>query len=434
MARVRSSNGGAFAWALVIFGCWAVIATLVAIIIYTNNEKVNTDRDAAIAAREAVVSSADSAAAEGYRQDGKTIFEVMHTELLDLNVKFKSQQATIERLSTKVNLSAAELQQGTATVARRDEEMADQQGRFETELQVAATRSRGLEGDIITLTRERDELAAQVRREIGDADQAAQARIQQLNSQLSTAQNELNATNRQISDLGKRLRVCEEKLRATVVSQDVTTADGEILSIFNNGNQMFIDRGRKQGVMLGLTFEVFGPTDVIRLSTTGAARGKATIEVYDLQDDMAACRLVRVDRGATIAPGDIVANIVYDPNKTYLFFPFGDFDIEGDGGDNDINRIRNLVTEWGGELAELTESEDGMPALTPAIDYIILGSEPIFPDELSPDTIDPESIRQWQTDVRKFEAYQKIKDEALRLRVPILNQNRFIDLTGYYER
>ena len=78
--------------------------------------------------------------------------------------------------------------------------------------------------------------------------------------------------------------------------------------------------------------------------------------------------------------------------------------------------------------------EAGIPILTPDINYIVLGEKPILPDKPGPDEFDPVKIAEYQALLAAYEAYFRIVDDAKIMRIPVLNQERFLDLTGYYER
>ncbi|MEM9415649.1 MAG: hypothetical protein AAGA29_09260 [Planctomycetota bacterium] len=435
MARARS-NGGAYAWALVVFGCGFIVALLVAIIFYTKIEQAETAKEAAEQRLNTYVNlSQDTDALAPYVGDenrgNRSAFRVMHDNIVQQRADVADWTAQIDRLKAESQRAQETIERERATIAEREAELQRKQAEAQAVLEEAETQARGLESQLQSVTQQRDDLEQQVRDTMQNADAAAQRQIEALNDQIAALETDIAQNENTIDAQALYIKELEE-LKNELIFPDVTAADGEILSVFNSGGQLFINRGRKQGVMLGLTFEVFGANEVIQLSEIGAPRGKATIEVYDLQDDTATCRVVRRSRGAQIVAGDVIANIVYDPNKVFTFYVFGSFDIEYDGGPNDIARIRNLVTEWGGLLAELEIDEDELPVLSPQIDFLVLGQTPEFPEE--PDTLDPEEIRVWQALRREYEAYQALMDDAKRMRIPILNQNRFIDLVGYYER
>lgn len=437
MARARS-NGGAYAWALVVFGCGFVVALLVAIIFYTKIKQAEEGRvDAENELATYVNKSQDVEDLQPWVGDenrgNKSAFRLMQEEIEQYRSDVSAWQNQIDGLNAQRAEAEATIEREREKLDQREQALLDQQAASAAALAEAENQARQTEARLQAVSQERAELQQMITSGLTDANDLAQRQIAQLNEERDALTQELGDNERVMEVLRDRVRELEQ-LKKELIIPEVTTADGEILSVFNNGNQLFINRGRNQGIMLGLTFEVFDASEVISLSEIGAPRGKATIEVYDLQDDTAACRVVRRQRGGQVVAGDVIANIVYDPNMVYTFYVYGEFDIEFDGGGNDLGRIRNLVTEWGGLLAELQEDEDGLPVLSPQIDFLVLGNEPLFPDPLPEGTLDPEAIAAWQAKVEAFESYQALLDDAKKLGIPVLNQNRFIDLVGYYER
>lgn len=434
MARARS-NGGAYAWALVVFGCGFVVSLLVAIIFYTKikqaeDSKVTAERELAT-----YVQGDDSVDLQPWldgNAGGDSAFRLMMDEIVRLrsDLDFKSNQIdTLNGQMASVNTQVAREKE---TIAERELELQRQEAQAAAALEQALDRARQLEASLATVTQERADLQEAVTAGLAGANASAQRQIAQLNATITGLDTQFAEANRRIDDLIDENRYLAS-IKNEIIIQDVTAPDGEVLSVFSNGRQLFINRGRSQGVMIGMTFEVFDANEVIRLSEVGAPRGKATVEVFDLQDDSATCRVVRTSRGAQIVASDVIANIVYDPNKVFTFYAYGDFDIEFDGGTNDIGRIRNMVSQWGGLLAELQTDENDLPILSPQIDFLVLGQQPEFPEEPE-DRLDPEVVAAWQAKVRQFETYTALLDDAKRLQIPVLNQNRFLDLVGYYVR
>ncbi len=440
MARARS-NGGAYAWALVVMGCGFVVTLLVAIIFYTKIKQA--EQDAADAESELatyVNVGQDGPALANYvdRDDpgtqGLSAFRVMAEELThkeDVIASLSNQISTLQAAQAEAEDT---ITQERETIAAREAELARQKAQADGTMQEIQDRARQIEQQLAAVSAEREQIQQTLQETMSNANASAQNQIDALNDQLEDLESELADVLANEREQADYIAYLEEQLRDKIEVPEVARADGEILSVFNNGRQLFINRGRRQGIMLGMTFEVFDSSDVIRLSDQGGIRGKATIEVYDIQDDTATCRVVRSTRGGQVTASDAIVNLIYDPNKVFTFFVYGDFDIEFDGGENDIGRIKSLVTEWGAELAELRLDEDGLPMLSPEIDFIVLGAQPVFPEEPDDNNFDPEVIQAWQAKVREYETYQLLLDDAKLLRIPVLNQNRFIDLVGYYER
>lgn len=440
MARARS-NGGAYAWALVVLGCGFVVTLLVAIIFYTKIKQAEQDAVEAESELAAYVNLGQDgpALANWVERDdpdtrGMSAFRVMAEELAHKEDVIAARDIELATRQAAQAEAEATIARERETIAAREAELARQKAQADGTMQELQDRARQIEQQLASVSAERDQIQQTLQSTMRDANASAQTQIDALNDQLEDLEAEYSGVLANAKEQADYIAYLEDQLRDDIDVPQVARADGEILSVFNNGRQLFINRGRRQGIMLGMTFEVFDASDVIRLSDQGGLRGKATIEVYDIQDDTATCRVVRSTRGGQVTAADAIVNLVYDPNKVFTFFVYGDFDIEFDGGENDISRIKGLVTEWGAELAELRLDEEGLPMLSPSIDFIVLGRQPEFPEEPGDENFDPEVIQAWQAKVREYEIYQAVLDDAKLLRIPVLNQNRFIDLVGYYER
>jgi len=206
--------------------------------------------------------------------------------------------------------------------------------------------------------------------------------------------------------------------------------DGRISSVLSDSRVVYIDRGKNNRVVLGMTFEVYDMGAGVVKDDRGELRGKATLEVVNVLDNASVCRVVRRDPGREIIVGDIIANVVYDPNMKFNFYIFGDFDLDNVGQTTitDRRRIEGMINGWGGQVIS---SEDGK--LTPETDFLVLGQEPPLPDEPR-DKTDPVAIENYNKARAKYETYQNLVMEAKRLSIPVLNQNRFLTMVGYYRR
>src|SRR5690606_39257777 len=134
-----------------------------------------------------------------------------------------------------------------------------------------------------------------------------------------------------------------------------------------------------------------------------------------------------------IVVGDVIANLVYDPKMKFTFFVFGDFDLDGSGQPTltDRRRIDGMITAWGGQV--VTTNANDPKALSAEVDFLVLGAEPVLPYEAL-DKTDPVAIENYNRALAKFVTYQNLTAEAKRLSIPVLNQNRFLTMVGYYQR
>jgi len=207
--------------------------------------------------------------------------------------------------------------------------------------------------------------------------------------------------------------------------EEHTLIDGRVVGASVADRQVFIDLGRDQRVVLGMTFEVYSSGTDIRPDSEGEfPPGKATIELTRIGDSTSSARIIRESRGQPVVEGDVIANAAYDPEKQYSFVVFGDFDANRDGQATSAERgsIVSLIEDWGGIVQD---------ELTGRTDFLVLGERPVLPPAPSPDAPLPliqEYIRK-QTLVQR---YDELFRTATQTGIPVLNENRFYTLTGVY--
>ncbi|MEX2216932.1 MAG: hypothetical protein WD768_22660 [Phycisphaeraceae bacterium] len=299
-------------------------------------------------------------------------------------------------------------------------------------------------GEMEAQFRDADQTRAQLVTQIGTAANAAATTAQKTFADLKTEQETAAAQfAEQVSKLETELATLDAKYREQVQRNgelmaqinpggagseiDASTqVDGRVLSTIPQDNLVTIDLGKNDRVLIGLTFEVFDRKKGVTKDQFNAVRGKATIEVSKVKDRSSECRVVRLERGATVFEDDIIANVVYDKYRTFRFYVYGEFDIDNDGRPtaSDTRRIKSMIQQWGGIVVD---------KMTYEVDFLVLGKRPEVPggdrSNMTPDQI--EAIAALEAEERKF---IQLEGEARLLRIPILNQNRFLTLVGHYER
>jgi len=236
---------------------------------------------------------------------------------------------------------------------------------------------------------------------------------------------------KQAKDLSTRLTQLMSRLHMSRVNPNepiVQHADGTIDRIVDQ-NTVFINIGRRQSVSKGLTFEVYDKTKGIPplgngLADTDMPVGKASIEVFNVQDDTAECRVVRLNVGEQLVVGDLITNLIYDPNVRYSFFVYGNFDLSNSGtsspGDAEI--VKRLVTQWGGNIVDHIDINT---------DFVVMGKEPEVPQVTDPNDVVGQNKAAGARKAQKD--YLDIIAQASSLGIPTMNQNRFLYFIGYFD-
>jgi hypothetical protein len=85
--------------------------------------------------------------------------------------------------------------------------------------------------------------------------------------------------------------------------------------------------------------------------------------------------------------------------------------------------IRDRVRSWGATLTD---------AVGVNTDVVVLGFEPEVPPQEEGESATDLARREAMQ--KALEAYEEVRDRAIDLNIPILNQNRFLYYTGYFEQ
>ena len=255
--------------------------------------------------------------------------------------------------------------------------------------------------------------------------------IKKLQDAIASLTTQSQTKDKQVKDLTTRLTQLMGRLHMSRVNPNepiVQHADGTIDRIADQ-NTVFINIGRRQSVTKGLTFEVYDKTKGIPplgngLADTDMPVGKASIEVFNVQDDTAECRVVRLNAGEQLVVGDLVTNLIFDPNIHYNFFVYGEFDLSNSGisSPNDIDIVKRLIAQWGGNIVDHIDINT---------DFVIMGREPQLPQVTDPNDVVAQNRNQQAQQAQK--RYQDILNQASGLGIPTLNQNRFLYFIGYYD-
>lgn len=255
------------------------------------------------------------------------------------------------------------------------------------------------------------------------------ARVDRISQAFEGEKATLNAEIARLRDSNTLLADELEKLRSER-NRDIfrgdderTLVDGEIIGVDPNGDNVYINRGRNDKVVLGLSFSVYADAAELRPDASGnLARGKADLEVIKVDESSSTCRIVRSTRGLPVVRGDLIVNPIYDPKKVYKFLVYGNFDSNGDGRADELERhdIGALIEQWGG--ATVDQLVDG-------IDFLVLGERPVVPPP--PKASDPIYVQEAYIRIVGFaREYDRLFEQATATSIPVLNQNRLYTLIG----
>ena len=261
---------------------------------------------------------------------------------------------------------------------------------------------------------------------IDNSKQAYEDSLGRVEGELKDKQSQVDDLKNSMDELEGSLKTALEKLESTRPQPDVQLAsfnpDARILKIDLQTNLVYLDVGFDDHVYKGLTFAVYDRSAPIPED----GKGKAEIEVFDVQEKICAAQINRSSSKDPIVPEDIVANLIWDSRTSNKVAIIGAFDFDGDGRvDSDgIDKIKLLIERWGGTVVD---------SVTVETDFVIRGSENSQPERPTTDQIavDPLAEQRYLKAVQAVEAYADTLDRAKIFRVPVFNAKQFMNLIGY---
>ncbi|MGA2232135.1 MAG: hypothetical protein ABSH22_14660 [Tepidisphaeraceae bacterium] len=238
--------------------------------------------------------------------------------------------------------------------------------------------------------------------------------------------NEIDGLNKQISSLRNRLA----GRRIAVEDAIIRRPEGAVVDIAD-ATTVYINLGKGDQIVPGMTFEVYDknlplPKLGEGQSETDLPAGKASLEVTRVGDTSSECHVNQITPGEQIVQGDRILNLIYDRNTKFNFYVFGDFDVSRSGHPSAAGAdvIRRLITQWGGHVD---------PKLDVETDFVVVGSPPDVPVYSADELKDPLNEQNLANAKRAADDYDNVVATAENLHVPIMNQNKFLYFTGYYD-
>lgn len=383
----------------------------------------------------------------------KQTYEKVNEEVLatlqdvdkDLKAKNVSVTLTPDNLLQNIRLLASQVSQSADAVAKAQ---ADVKAANDRATQVTAERDKLLgekDKQIAAVQAQLQDVQSQSAKyqeskntSVADIEQSAKQAMQEQQRRADTLQSELSKAQVSFTSLEHQFNMLKDKLGRLRVNPNsaLQRADGVITKVNLSSNRVFINIGNGESVTPGLTFEIYDKNKGLPKLTASELdpngeptlpAGKASIEVIKVMQGMSECQIIKSAPGQTIQEGDLIENLVYDPNTKYNFVVFGAFDLAHSGNPTpgDAEVVRNLITRWGGKV------QDQVSVNT---DFVILGEEPVLPSVTNDDKDNPLVQRRLEDAQKALDAYNDVKAQALKLGVPILDQNRFLYFIGYYDQ
>lgn len=428
MARARSGGGGnGSIWGLVLFGAGFFICLILAIVFYTKIEAAEQAAETAENARAQAISSVDeeNTALTRLTADkaaSETLVGALIRNTGALEDQVSALQGEVGQLTGQTADLRAQLEQQKAATQKAQADLTqavDAKEDLSNELTAQVT---ALTSTVNEISAENTRLEGLMDKSVLEVDEKYQATISQLREQISQLDGQVTTRERTIVELQDDIAELRGKRPENV---EVTLADARIVSQIEDQNKVYIDIGREANLTLGMPFKVFDSDDIMKINDP-ESEGKAVVEIININSNSAVGRIVSRKPRAVINNGDVLVNVVFDPNRVFTFHVFGQFDLDYDDevDEDGTEQVRSMVRRFNGELAE---------TMGFSTDYLVLGVEPELP--IRPDDeLDLIKMNEYKVQLENYQAYQDRIAEATELGIPVLNQNRFLDLVGYFER
>ncbi|OHB64196.1 MAG: hypothetical protein A2168_02820 [Planctomycetes bacterium RBG_13_50_24] len=264
-------------------------------------------------------------------------------------------------------------------------------------------------------------------------EQTTGEQVKTLRDQLQQAGNDLKATNDELLKAREELKIAQDDLKSEKdklskiepgPNREVLAykPDGQVILIDDQAQVVHLNIGINDHVYQGLTLTVYDRGT----SIPEDGKGKAEIEVFDVAKTHSAARITKSELTKPILQGDIVANLIWDTDRTNVFVIAGDFDLDNDGviDYNGADKIKTLIEKWGGRVEE---------AISIDTNFLVLGKQPQVLQKPTLDEldIDPRAMEVYNASLQRLNRYNGIRNQAQTLWLPVFTYERFLYFIGY---
>jgi hypothetical protein len=343
-----------------------------------------------------------------------------------------SVRGTLDRMQRDLRNNQVEIDGLERRLADRDAEIAGKDAEIARMKEAHQKELDEVSQEIVAYREAAEQYQQMVDEAIDDWKNAQTALEDQYRGQITDLEDELDGVGQELVLARSRLNEFEailDEIRFKA-KDPAELVDAQVIDTDPANEQVFINRGRNDRIVLGMTFEVYDDDASISVNPqTGILpRGKASVKVVKVGETTSTCKITRSVRGRPVVRNDVLANAVYDPERRFKFLIHSKFDVDGDGqpSEAEAEYLRSLVVEWGGEVV----FGDELPG---DLDFLVLGEEPPLPPPLPPGATDLQ-ISEWLRRRQAHEKYNELFKRASEAQIPVLNSNRFFILIGYSGR
>jgi len=296
---------------------------------------------------------------------------------------------------------------------------------FEKEQTLLAEKDK-LQQQVDDIEQKYTELSALLEQTTGEQVQTLRDQLQQVRDDLKALNDQLLKTQEELKLAQNDLKSEKEKLSKIEPGPDrevlAYNPDGQIILIDDQAKVVHLNIGIDDHVYQGLRFTVYDRGT----SVPEDGKGKAEIEVFDVAKTYSAARITKSELRKPILQGDIVANLIWESDRTNVFVIAGDFDLDNDGviDYNGEEKIKTLIEKWGGTVAD---------SIAIDTDFLVLGKQPQVLQKPTLDEldIDPRVMEVYNASLQRLNRYNGLRDQAQTLWIPVFTYERFLYFIGY---
>jgi uncharacterized coiled-coil DUF342 family protein len=249
---------------------------------------------------------------------------------------------------------------------------------------------------------------------IDDRDRQYSQSLQEERRRREELQEQYQDTRHRLSELLETMGALKTKPQENITARQ---PDGLVFEVFPNDDSVYINLGARDRLTMGLEFAVYTAEEGI--PADGQSKGR--IQVVNIQEMSAECRIIQMFDHERILEGDLIANPVYDKHATISFAVVGLFDLNHDGRwDEGSGGVEALIEGWGGRVVD---------NVTASVDFLVIGQAPREPDEDRGLTT-PEAQEIAAEQQARYDHYFNIFQTAKDFNVPILPQETFVKFLG----
>jgi hypothetical protein len=326
-----------------------------------------------------------------------------------------------------------ELQNTMKSKLTTQEQLDDLQKRFENadkanleKEQTLLAEKDKLQQDVNDIKQKYDDLSALLEQTTSEQVKTLSDQLEQERANLKELNGKLLETQAKLDDAQKMMKLAQQEVMSIKPPPDANVPayqpDAKIILIDDQAKVVHLNIGSNEHVYRGLTFTVYDRGTSIPKD----GKGKAEIEVFDVAKTYSAARIIPSEVRKPLLQGDIVANLIWDSDKTNEFVIVGDFDLDGDGeiDYNAADKLKLLIEKWGGSVADIVSIDTN---------FLVLGRQPqvLTKPTLDELDVDPRATEKYETSLRRLNRYNQLQSQAQALWIPIFKYERFLYFIGY---